>query len=440
MAVSPLEDRYRTEMNAIFEDRKRLEYWLSVEVALSRAHAKLGNVPKDVPAEIEKASKKVELSRVLEIEAQTHHDLMAMVKALSEKCPPKAGGHVHLGATSYDIEDTASALQFRDAILLLKKRSLELCKVLRTLAVAHKRTVCIARTHGQHAVPTTYGMKFALYYTEMRRDVERLDAALARITVGKMSGAAGTMATFGGKGRQVQALVMAELGLAPAKVANQVVQRDRHAEVLFVISLIGCALEKIAKEIRNLQRSEIMELAEPFASMQVGSSTMPQKRNPHKSERICSLARLLRANVQTALENIALEHERDLTNSANERSIFAESFITCDYMLKQTISILHGLEFFPENIKANLELSQGRIMAERVMIALAGKGMGRQEAHELVRNASIESFRKGKPLLEVLSANKTVSKRLTRAELAKLFDYATYIGEAPQIVEEAVKD
>jgi adenylosuccinate lyase len=440
MAVSPLEDRYKTEMNAIFEDKAKLGYWMAVEVALAHAHAKLGDIPKDAPSEIEKASKKVELSRVLEIEASTHHDLMAMVKALTEKCQGKSGAHVHLGATSYDIEDTATALQFRDAIALIRKHSLELCKVLRSLAVAHKRTVCVGRTHGQHAVPTTYGMKFALYYTEMRRNLERLDSALARISVGKMSGATGTMATFWGKGRQIQALVMAELGLQAAKVSNQVVQRDRHAEVLFVISLIGATLEKIAKEIRNLQRSEIMEVAEPFASTQVGSSTMPQKRNPHKSERICSLARVLRANVQTALENIALEHERDLSNSANERYIFAESFITCDYMLKQTASILSGLEFFPENIKRNLESSDGRVMAERVMIALAKKGMGRQDAHEIIRAASIESFRKNRPLLEVLSANKTVAKHLTRAELSKLFDYATYIGEAPQIVEEAAKE
>lgn len=440
MAVSPLEGRYRTGMNAIFEDGKRLEYWLSVEAALSRAHAKLGNIPKNAPAEIEKAAKKVELARVLEIEASTHHDLMAMVRALTEKCAREYGKYVHLGATSYDIEDTAAALQFRDAIGLLKRHSLELAKTLRSLALAHKKTVCIGRTHGQHAVPTTYGMKFALYYSEMGRNLERLDAALARVAVGKMSGATGTMATFGGKGREVQALVMAELGLAGAKVTNQVVQRDRHAEVLFAISLIGCTLEKMAKEIRNLQRSEIGEVAEPFASTQVGSSTMPQKRNPHKSERICSLARILRANLQVALENIALEHERDLTNSANERYIFAESFITCDYMLLQANSILSGLSFFPQNIRRNLEMSQGRIMAERVMIALAGKGMGRQEAHELVRLASIESLRKGKPLLEILSANKTVAKNLSRSELSKLFDYATYIGEAAQIVEEAVKD
>jgi len=437
MAVSPLDGRYKTEMNALFEDDAKLQSWMEVEVALARAHAKLGNMPKEAADEIEKGSKKVELSRVLEIEAEIHHDLMAMVKALTEKCP-KYGGYVHYGATSYDIEDTATGLLMKRAISMMRKRLLETRKILRELALAHKKTVCIARTHGQHAVPTTYGMKFALWFTEIERHLVRLNEAEARIAVGKMSGAAGTMATFQGKGREIQELVMKQLNLASAKVTNQVVQRDRHAEVLFDLALIAATCEKIAKEIRNLQRNEIMEVAEPFGAKQVGSSTMPQKRNPHKSERVCSLARLVRGNVAVALENIPLEHERDLTNSANERFIFAESFIVTDYMLSQLNGILSGLQFFPENIERNLALTGGAVMAERIMIELTGRGMGRQEAHELMRNSAMEAFREKKKLLEVLLEKKEVLKLIKKEELAGLFEPKNYIGESLEIVEKAV--
>jgi adenylosuccinate lyase len=439
MTVSPLEDRYKTEMNPIFESEAKLAAWLRVEVALARAHAKLGGIPKEAVAEIERGAQKVKLSRVEEIEAEIHHDLMAMVRALTEQCP-KYGGFVHYGATSYDIEDTATALIFLDAISLTEKRLAEMRKVLARHALEKKNAVCVARTHGQQAVPTTYGMKFALYYAEMGRHLQRLSEAKKRISVGKMSGAAGTMATFGKNGFEIQDAVMKELGLLPAPVTNQVIQRDRHAEVLFDLALIAATLEKIAKEIRNLQRSEIMELSEPFGAKQVGSSTMPQKRNPHKSERICSLARLVRANVQTALENISLEHERDLTNSANERSIFAESFILTDYMGKQMVSILSGLEYFPENSKKNLELSGGLIMAERVMIALTEAGMGRQEAHELVRTCAQEAFRGKKQLLDVLCAKPQVLKLIKKPALSALFDPKTYIGKSAEIVERAVKE
>jgi len=255
----------------------------------------------------------VKLQRVNEIEAEIHHDLMAMVKALSEQCP-KYGGFVHLGATSYDIEDTATALVMKRAIGRIGKRLGETAKILRRLAIEHKRTVCIGRTHGQHAVPTTYGLKFAIYYREVKRHLLRLQQAEEMVSVGKMAGATGTMATFGGNGRRLQALVMKELGLKAAEASKQVVQRDRHAQAIFALAMVAATLEKMAQEIRNLQRNEIGELAEPFARKQVGSSTMPQKRNPHKSERICSLARLVRANVAVAMENVALEHERDLTN------------------------------------------------------------------------------------------------------------------------------
>ncbi len=435
MAISPFEERYKTGMNAVFDDGNKLRKWMEVEVALAKAHAKLGNIPEDAPARIEEGMKKVKIERILEIEAEIHHDLMAMVKALTEQCGD-AGKYVHLGATSYDIEDTATAMIFLDGISILEKHMEELSATLKKLALEHKDDVCIGRSHGQHAVPTTMGMKFALYYQELKRNRERLAGCKERIAVGKMSGAVGTMATFGEQGPEIQKLVMDELGLEPAKVTTQVIQRDRHAEVLSTLALTAAMMEKIAKELRNLQRTELLEVAEHFGKKQVGSSTMPHKRNPHKSERICSLARLPRANVLTAMENIPLEHERDLTNSANERAIFGESFVCVDYMLLEMNKILSGLQFFPENMKRNLELTMGLIMAERLMMTLAENGMGRQEAHEKVRELAQKAFSEKRHLRELV-----VEAGLLGAEEAeKVFDYAGYTGQASRIVEMAVKD
>lgn len=432
MAISPFEERYVTEMNAIFDDRNKLKKWIEVEVALAKTHAALGNIPKDAAKKIEAAAARVRFERVKQIEEEIHHDLMAMVRALSEQAG-EAGAYVHLGATSYDIEDTALALIFRDALSIIEKHLELLASSLKLLARKHKKTVCIGRTHGQHAVPTTYGMKFALYYQEALRNMQRLQECKKRILVGKMSGAVGTMATFK-NAFDIEENVMKLLGLESAKVTNQVIQRDRHAELISNIALVAAMLEKVAKEIRNLQRTEIAEVAEPFSSRQVGSSTMPHKRNPHKSERICSLARIVRSNVSVALENIALEHERDLTNSANERVIFAESFIACDYMLVEMKKILDGLEFFEENIKRNLELTNGLVMAERLMIALTEAGVPRQEAHELVRKLAIEAKQSGRHLKE-LTKN---LKQLSAKKIDEIFDIASYIGEAKEIVERAV--
>jgi adenylosuccinate lyase len=274
----------------------------------------------------------------------------------------------------------------------------------------------------------------------VKRDLARLEQAEEMISVGKMAGATGTMATFGGKGRKLQELAMKELGLKAAEVSNQVVQRDRHAQVIFALALTCSTLEKIAKEMRNLQRSEILEVAEPFGAKQVGSSTMPQKRNPHKSERVCSIARMVRGNVAVAMENIALEHERDLTNSANERFIFPDSFILTHYIIQEMNKIVGGLTFYPGNIEKNLNLTGGAVLSERVMIALTGKGMGRQEAHELMRTCNIEAFEGRKKLLDVLCARKEVVALIPKGELAHLFDPHTYIGEAKEIVEAAIKE
>ncbi|MFH0817919.1 MAG: adenylosuccinate lyase [Candidatus Micrarchaeota archaeon] len=435
MAVSPIEERYSTQMNNVFDDSNILKKWLEVEIALANAHAKLGHIPTKAALDIKNAAGAVDPSRVKEIEAEIHHDLMAMVKALTEQCPKESGAYVHLGATSYDIEDTATALLLRDAFSLIREHTCQLRGIIGELAKKHRKTVCIGRTHGQHAVPTTYGLKFAMYATELDRHLERMKEAEKRLYVGKMTGAVGTMATFGEDAFKLQNLVMQELRLNPALATSQVIQRDRHAEALFVLSLIACTLEKLAKEIRNLQRTEIGEVAEPFGKNQVGSSTMPQKRNPHKSERVCSLARVVRADLQVALENIALEHERDLTNSASERVIFSQSFILTDYMLLQMAGIMGGLVFFPKNIERNLNLTNGLVMAERVMIALTQKGMGRQEAHALIREASVHSLSSGEHLILVLQKDERIMKILSKKKLEDLFSIETYIGKAPEIVD-----
>ncbi|MCL6088788.1 MAG: lyase family protein, partial [Candidatus Marsarchaeota archaeon] len=272
------------------------------------------------------------------------------------------------------------------------------------------------------------------------RHKARLDSALERMAYGKMSGATGTMATFGPDAFKLQELVMKELGLKAAPITTQIITRDRHAELMFVLALIASSIEQVAQEIRNLQRSEINEVAEAFGAKQVGSSTMPQKRNPHKSERLCSLARVVRAQLPIALENIPSEHERDLTNSAAERYLFPTMFCTADFMLIELERILSGLQFNDAAIARNLALTQGGILAERVMMALASKGMGRQDAHELLRTSSHEAAAKNKPLAEVLRANPHVKRLLKGKELDALFDPSTYIGQAPEIVKRAVAD
>jgi len=441
MAIHPIEYRYCSdEMREVFEEEAKLQTWLDVEASLAKAHAQLGNIPKAAAAEIAKKADTqfVTVERVHEIDNEIHHDLMAMVRALTEVAGD-AGKYVHYGATSYDIEDTALALQLRDAISIIEKDIDTLKSTLAALTKRNRDVVCIGRTHGQHAVPTTYGLKFANWLCEIQRDIDRLDQAKKRILVGKMTGAVGTQATFGENARRLQTLVMKDLGLTPVMVSTQVIQRDRHAELVFVLALIGSTLEKIAKELRNLQRTEIGEVLESFGDKQVGSSTMPHKRNPWKSENICSLARVLKSHVMVALDNNPLEHERDLTNSANERIIFAESFVLLDFMLRRINDILISLELQHGRIQENLDLTKGLVMSEKIMIALVKKGIGRQDAHEIMRTSAMESYAKGASLKEILLKNPQVKKRFNAKELERLLDPRNYIGTAREQVDDVLK-
>ena len=435
--INPIETRYRTEIAQLFTEEKKLENWLKVEATLAKVHAQLGNIPKEVAEEINKKANLnyVKLKRVKEIDNEIHHDLMAMVKALNEQCEGNAGKFIHLGATSYDIEDTAIALQLREALVYIKNSLTSLLKELIKIADNKKTLTCIGRTHGQHALPTTYGMRFGVWAYEISRHYDRLESVLGRISYGKMSGAVGTMASFGDKGVEIQSLIIKELGLNPVLIANQVVQRDRHAEVIFLTSLIGQSLAKIARQFRILQRNEIAEIFEPFKASQVGSSTMPHKRNPHKSERICSLARVLKSNVIIALDNVVLEDERDLTNSANERIIFGENFVILDFMLKQMTNILKGIEFDEDNIEKNLNLTKGACLSERVMVELVKRGIGRQEGHEMLRKAAIESRRENRFIKDILLQNDLMKKKFTQQEIVELLDPHKYIGLAVLQVE-----
>ncbi len=439
--INPIETRYRTDIANLFTEEKKLENWLKVEAVLARVHAEFGNIPKEAADEISrKASLKyVKLERVKEIDREIHHDLMAMVKGLAEQCERDAGKYIHLGATSYDIEDCSTAMQLKEALHCIKKSLLELLNVLIKLAEEKKDLVCIGRTHGQHAVPTTYGMRFGVWAYEVSRHLDRLSEVLDRISYGKMSGAIGTMASFGEKAVEIQRSVMNKLELNPVIIANQVIQRDRHAEVIFLTAIIGQSLAKIARENRILQRSEISEMLEPFKKAQVGSSTMPHKRNPHKSERICSLARIIKSNIIPALDNIVLEDERDITNSASERVIFGENFVFLDYMIKELTTNLKGVEFDEIKIEENLNLTKGACLSEKVMVKLVSKGIGRQEGHELLRQTAINARRDNRFMKEILYENSKIKNLFTKEELNELFDPHKYIGKAIDQTEKLIK-
>ncbi len=435
--INPVETRYRTEIADIFTEDKKLANWLKVEAVLAKAHAKLGNIPQEAADEISKKANLdyVKLNRVKEIDREIHHDLMAMVKALSEQCEGDAGKYIHLGATSYDIEDTATALQLKEAISHIIKSLKKLILALIKVIDDKKNLVCIGRTHGQHAIPTTYGMRFGVWAYELDRHIDRLKEALNRIAFGKMSGAVGTMASFGDKGIELQNMITKELDLHPTLIANQIIQRDRHAEVIFITTLIGQSLAKFSRQIRVLQRNEIAEMFEPFKKSQVGSSTMPHKRNPHKSERICSLARVLKSNVIPALDNIILEDERDLTNSANERIIFSENFILLDFMISQLTDIIIGVEFDEFKIEENLNLTKGASLSEKVMVNLVKKGIGRQEGHEILRKAAIKAKNENIFIKEILYENPKIKEVLSNEEIDELLDPHKYIGKALEQAE-----
>lgn len=439
MPILPIDTgRYGTpEMRRIFEEENRVQKMLDVEAALAWAHAEVGNIPREDAERIMATAslKHVKLARIKEIEREIKHDVAALVRALAGTSG-KSGAYVHLGATSYDIVDTATALQLKEALTLIEEKLNKLEKILMDKALRYKETLMMGRTHGQHALPTTLGFKFAVWMRETSRHNERVRQCRERVLVGKMSGAVGTQAGLGENAIKIQELVMQRLGLNPADISTQIVQRDRHAELLCVLALIASSLENFATEIRELQRPEIGELFEPFeAEKQVGSSTMPHKRNPETCERICGLARIARSLVIPALENVVTWHERDLTQSSAERFILPETCILVDYMLFLMGNIVAGLHVDEERMLKNIELTQGRAMSEAVMMALTKKGVGRQEAHELLRKLAIKSELEKLPFKEFLLKDKVVSEKLSVKEIDEALNPRNYLGTALKQIE-----
>jgi adenylosuccinate lyase len=439
VAIHPIEFRYGTpEMKAVWTEEAKLRKLLMVEAALARAEAEVGLIPRRDAEAIAACVGRVDVERVRQIEDEISHDMMAVVLAYAEQCG-EAGKWVHYGATSNDILDTGLALQLKDAMDILEEKLHRLKFALLEKADATKRLVTAGRTHGQLAVPTTYGLRFAIWAMEVSRHEERLQQMRARVAAGQMSGAVGTQAAFGKEGIRIKELTMAYLGIPAVTVSNQVIQRDRHAEYMMFLAGVASTLDKICLEVRLMQRSEIGELAEGFGRKQVGSSTMPHKRNPINAEQVCGLARVVRAYAGPALENNVLWDERDLTNSSCERVIIPEGTILLDHILNKTIRVVAGLTFYPENIRRNLGLLRGVQMSEAVMIELARRGFGRQAAHEIVREASMKAFEEKASLKEALLANPGIAARLTPADVDRITDPESYIGTAVEQVEEVLR-
>jgi len=423
-------ERYsRPQMKKIWSDKNKFDQWLRVEIAACEARAELGEIPREDIVKIRKAS--YNLGRVAEFLKVTHHDMTAFLNSVAESLGTESR-FIHLGLTSSDVMDTALSLQLTQAADILTKDVAELISVIENKAVEHKYTIMMGRTHGVHAEPITFGLKMALWTEEMKRNAQRLAEAKKNISVGKISGAVGTYATVP---PQVEKIACAKLGLAPAPISSQIIQRDRHAQFLTALAIIASSLEKFATEIRGLQRTEVREVEEPFEEGQTGSSAMPHKRNPELCERICGLARLIRGHALTSLENIALWHERDISHSSTERIILPDSCLALDYMLSIFTSIMKGLKVYPENMRHNIELSRGLVFSQRVLIALINKGLTREEAYKMVQGSAMKAWEEKKDFLSLLEADRRIAAHLSKAELNSIFDYGYYLKHVDEVFE-----
>src|SRR6059058_2857209 len=404
-------------MGRIWSDQRRYETWLLVESAAADAMAAAGIIPREAARDIRERGA-FDIARIEAIEQTTKHDVIAFTTAVAEKVGPSARW-LHFGLTSSDVIDTAQALQMREACDVLLKDLDGLAEAIRDRAIEHRRTPMIGRTHGVHAEPMTFGLKLALWYAEVGRDIDRIKRARAVVSVGKLSGAVGT---FGHLPPSIEEDVCRRLGLEAAPVASQVIQRDRHAELLSAVAITGASLEKFALEIRGLQKTEIGEVEEPFAKGQKGSSAMPHKRNPIGCEQICGLARLLRGNAHAALENVALWHERDISHSSVERVILPDSFLALDHMLRRFTNIVRGLLVYPDRMLENLERSRGVVFSGTILLELARKGISREQAYEWAQRNAMRSLAEQRDFKALLLADSDVARALTPAEIERAFD------------------
>jgi adenylosuccinate lyase len=424
-------DRYtHPEMGRIWSEQRKYETWLQVEVAAAAAMAEAGLIPAEAARELQDKGA-FDIARIDEIERVTQHDVIAFTTSVAEQVGP-AARWLHFGLTSSDVVDTAQALQMREACDVILADLMAARDAVKNRAEEHRRTPMIGRTHGVHAEPMTFGLKLALWYAELTRDVERVRRAREVVRVGKISGAVGTYAHLD---PSIETAVCARLGLEPAPISSQVIQRDRHAELLTTLAIVAASLEKFALEIRGLQKTEIGEVEEPFGKGQKGSSAMPHKRNPIGCEQIVGLARLIRANATAALENVALWHERDISHSSVERVILPDSFIALDHMLRRFTRIVAGLAVHPERMQQNLDRSRGVIFSGQVLLELARRGISREQAYEWVQRSAMRSFEEQRDFKALLLADAEVTNVLTAAEIEKAFDLDDQLRNVDAIFE-----
>lgn len=421
------------EMARLWSEQNKFATWLKVEIAVCEAKGEKGEIPADT-VEVIKNKAAFDIKRIDEIEAVTNHDVIAFLTNVAENVGEDSK-YIHVGLTSSDILDTSLAIQMKEAGRLIKKKLQETASILKEMAPNFAETACIGRTHGIHAEPTVFGLKLALWYAEIARDLKRLDAAIKEISVGKLSGAVGNFANIS---PEIESVVCRKLGLKAAEVSTQVIQRDRHAYYLSVLAVIGGTVEKIATEIRNLQRTEILELEEGFTKGQKGSSAMPHKKNPITCERLAGLSRILRANSMAAMENIALWHERDITHSSVERVIIPDSTTLIHYMLHKLNGILTNLKIHPDRMKKNLELTRGLVYSQRVLLALTEKMPAREEAYKIVQSLAMKSWDKDLDFKKLVSSSLEVAKFLKPKEIDALFDISYYTRRAKEIIMRAI--
>jgi adenylosuccinate lyase len=425
----------RPEMGAIWEDQNRYQKWLDVELAVCEAWTELGEIPAEALKRIkDKASFNVE--RIDEIEKVVKHDVIAFLTSIAEFVGEDSR-HVHLGLTSYDVVDTALSLLLKESMEKIQKDLKTLGDVIKGMALKHKQTVMVGRTHGVHAEPITFGVKLLVWYEEIKRHQERVARALDVISVGRISGSVGTYIHLDPK---LEELALQKIGLQPAKVSTQVLQRDRHAEVVFVLALICASMDKFAQEIRHLQKTEALELEEPFTKGQKGSSSMPHKKNPVRTERASGMARIPRGNLQVALENIPLWHERDISHSSAERIILPDSFITTDFLLAEMTDIISNWQVHPDRMEDNVNLTRGLVFSQRVLLALTDKELSREDAYKLVQRNSLKAWDEGKAFKELLLADNEVTDLLSAEEIEECFSLDPYLGKIDYIFNKVLSD
>lgn len=438
MPILPIDGgRYGTpQMLEIFNDQKKIDYQLQIEGAAAISQAEIGIIPRAAAQNILAVSKsgRITARRVKQLEAKSDHDTAALVEALSEKCKSAARPWIHYGLTSNDLVDTSTSMQIKDALSIIEPKVARLALLLAQKATQYKDTPAVGRTHGQHASIISFGLKFANWAAEMAKHVERIEEIKKRILICKTLGVVGTGSLMGEKAVEVQKRVAKRLGLFPAEVTTQIIPRERYAEYIFQLALIGSTLEKIAIEIRNLQRTEIGEVAEYFKEGQMGSSAVPVKRNPIKSERISSLSKLLRSQMNVTFENIPLWHERDLSNSANERFTIPMCSILLDEMLETMLKIIEKLKINTEKIEQNLYVTKGQIFAEFVLEALIKKGIPRFDAYRAVQRVAFEAHDKGIDYSDAVKGDEFISSRLSEDEIDKIFSPSSHLGASPKII------